>query len=161
MLGNNAPALFTLGTTPVTFTSTDDSGNASSCLARVTVVDTAMPAVSASLTPVGRIHKRTGSFRVGFSTTDNCEPAPSVLAVMAIPPGAEGFRVVLDDDDSDDDEDSHGEATITFDYGRRRVTLEGSSRSTLLAMLARILAEGGAAVAHNQVVRLELDEQAS
>jgi hypothetical protein len=80
---------------------------------------------------------------------------------MAIPPGAEGFRVVLDDDDSDDDEDSHGEATITFDYGRRRVTLEGSSRSTLLAMLARILAEGGAAVAHNQVVRLELDEQAS
>lgn len=45
-IGNNAPAFFNLGTTPVTFTATDDALNASSCQARAIVVDTTAPAIA-------------------------------------------------------------------------------------------------------------------
>jgi hypothetical protein len=49
VVGHNAPAAFPLGTTQVTFTATDDSGNASSCQAPVTVVDTTSPTISVTL----------------------------------------------------------------------------------------------------------------
>jgi len=43
---NNAPALFPLGITTVTFTSTDDAGNSASDSSTVTVVDTILPSVT-------------------------------------------------------------------------------------------------------------------
>ena len=46
---HDAPAVFPLGATPVTFTATDDSRNASTCQAAVTVVDTAAPTISVTL----------------------------------------------------------------------------------------------------------------
>ena len=48
-IDHNAPAAFPLGTTPVTFTATDRSGNASACRATVTVVDTTPPTISVAL----------------------------------------------------------------------------------------------------------------
>jgi predicted extracellular nuclease len=118
------------------------------------------PVVSASLTPVGRVRRKQGTFRVGFSAADNCEPAPAVLAVMAIPPGAERFRVVFGDGDDDDDDDGGGgaDSSIIFDFARRRITLEGRNRTALRSMLARMLADGGAAVAQGQLLRLQLQE---
>jgi hypothetical protein len=46
---HDAPSAFPLGGTAVTFTATDDVGNASTCQAVVTVVDTAPPAISVTL----------------------------------------------------------------------------------------------------------------
>jgi hypothetical protein len=44
---NDAPPLLPLGATPVTFTATDDNGNAGSCPASVTVQDTMDPSITA------------------------------------------------------------------------------------------------------------------
>jgi hypothetical protein len=48
-IDHDAPAVFALGPTPVSFTATDDSGNQSACQAPVTVVDTTSPTISVSL----------------------------------------------------------------------------------------------------------------
>jgi hypothetical protein len=48
-IDHNAPPAFPLGTTSVEFTATDDAGNAASCQAAVTVVDTTAPAISVTL----------------------------------------------------------------------------------------------------------------
>jgi hypothetical protein len=50
-LTDNAPAVFPLGTTTVTFTATDDSGNSASAMMQVTVVDTTPPEISVAVTP--------------------------------------------------------------------------------------------------------------
>jgi hypothetical protein len=51
-IASNAPAVFPLGTTTVTWTATDESGNVSSCQQQVTVADTTAPVITcpASLT---------------------------------------------------------------------------------------------------------------
>jgi hypothetical protein len=43
---NNAPAVFGLGVTAVTFTATDDAGNTETCMANVTIVDTTDPTIT-------------------------------------------------------------------------------------------------------------------
>ncbi|MEW5802235.1 MAG: HYR domain-containing protein [bacterium] len=43
---NNAPAILPLGDTDVTFTATDKAGNAASCTAVVSVIDTTVPAIT-------------------------------------------------------------------------------------------------------------------
>jgi hypothetical protein len=43
---SDAPAIFPLGTTTVTFTATDDSGNSATCTMTVTVIDTTAPVIS-------------------------------------------------------------------------------------------------------------------
>ena len=45
-ISNDAPGFYPLGDTTVIFTATDDSGNASSCQATVTVVDTTPPTIT-------------------------------------------------------------------------------------------------------------------
>jgi hypothetical protein len=50
-LTNDAPPLFPVGTTPVSFTATDDSGNADSCSADVTVEDSVPPTIAVSVSP--------------------------------------------------------------------------------------------------------------
>jgi hypothetical protein len=44
---SNAPAVFPLGTTTVTFTATDDAGNSSTATTTVTIVDTTPPIINA------------------------------------------------------------------------------------------------------------------
>jgi thrombospondin type 3 repeat protein len=68
---NNAPPIFYVGVTPVTWTATDVSGNNRTALQNVTVVDTVPPTVTCVATnPTG------SSFRV--SATDACLGAPVI-----------------------------------------------------------------------------------
>ena len=50
-LVHDAPAVFPLGTTPVTFTAFDASGNAATCQAAVTIEDRTPPVVTVTLSP--------------------------------------------------------------------------------------------------------------
>lgn len=84
-LTNNAPGFFNLGPTHVTFTATDRSLNASSCMARVTVADTTppsllcpAPAVVECTGPhgVGAADPQLAGFFSGASAADVCDAAP-------------------------------------------------------------------------------------
>ena len=57
---NNAPALFPLGTTTVTFTSIDDAGNSASDSSTVTVVDTTLPSITITQPTNGTKFNTTG-----------------------------------------------------------------------------------------------------
>lgn len=86
-LSNNAPTLLPLGSTGVTFTATDDSGNDASCARTVTVQDTTPPIISC---PTDVTVECTGNcgiqaddpqlagFFAGVSATDVCDSAPIV-----------------------------------------------------------------------------------
>lgn len=98
MLSHDAPALFGLGTTAVTFSAADDSGNASQCVANVAVVDTIAPRIQcpAPLTvectgPSGvrADDPQLNSFFSGVSATDVCSPmlAISNNAPVVLPLG--------------------------------------------------------------------------
>ena len=99
VLSTNAPAIFPLGVTQVTFTSTDWAGNAGMAVASVTVVDTTVPAVtspgnitveaqSAAGTPAG--NGAIVMFLAGSSVTDTVDPASvfSNNAPITFPLGA-------------------------------------------------------------------------
>ncbi len=95
MVSHDAPALFGLGSTAVTFSAADDFGNTSQCLAIVTVVDTVPPRIqcpsplTVECTGQGGISAddpQLHAFFSGVSATDVCSPmlaisnnAPAVL----------------------------------------------------------------------------------
>lgn len=142
-----------LGSTSVTIAVTDAAGNTSSGTTKVTIVDTAPPTVSAALAPIGKVENKEGRFSVGFSATDNCDPAPATLPVMEIPGGMAAFPAVFEKEDDDD------EAKITFDLEKRRIILEGSDETALRALLAQALTNNGVAVRLDQQLRLHLEEK--
>ncbi len=74
---NDAPALFSLGDTVITFTSTDDSGNSTTATTTVTVVDTTSPIVTAPT-----------SIEVEGDTTGGANATGSTLAVFLASGGA-------------------------------------------------------------------------
>jgi hypothetical protein len=84
-VSNDAPAMFGLGTTPVTFTGVDDDGNVGQCQANVTVVDTTPPELSASADPesLWPPNHRLVSVGVDATATDTCDPSPSVVLIAA------------------------------------------------------------------------------
>ncbi len=87
---NDAPSVFAHGSTTVTFTATDPSGNANSCTSTVKVVDTTPPVVScpvdltlecdshcdASLGGVPATDAAVVAWLASFSATDECDPSP-------------------------------------------------------------------------------------
>jgi hypothetical protein len=79
VLSNDAPGFFPLGATPVTFTATDASTNASSCIATVTVQDTTPPEIRLRVDPT-RLwppnHKLV-DIAATVSVTDICDPSPT------------------------------------------------------------------------------------
>ncbi len=85
-ISNDAPALFPLGVTPVTWTATDDDGNTITKIQLVTIEDTTPPVVSATLAPDSlwppnhRLHAVAATIQV----TDVCDPAPTVVLASAV-----------------------------------------------------------------------------
>ena len=86
-LSNDAPACFPLGTTTVTFTATDDSGNSAECSADVTVVDTTPPVFDVCelnrnvLWPPN--HKLV-DICATIEVSDICDPNPTFVMTSAV-----------------------------------------------------------------------------
>jgi hypothetical protein len=84
---NNAPPIFLVGSTPVTWTATDASGNTATVSHHVTVVDAVAPAVSCVSEGLPA-----GTFRV--STTDACAVPILRLGTFVL---AEGERIKINE----------------------------------------------------------------
>ncbi|MFA4835480.1 MAG: Ig-like domain-containing protein, partial [Dehalococcoidia bacterium] len=87
LITSNALAVYPLGTTTVTFTATDDSGNSSSGSMTVTVVDTTKPAVTVSLGQ-GAPYYTTQTIGVNYTVNDICDAAPVVQVTLSNNGGA-------------------------------------------------------------------------
>jgi hypothetical protein len=111
-IGSDAPALFLLGTTPVTFTATDDFGNVASCVASVTVQDTIDPAISVSLDPsvLWSADHKLVTIAATVASSDLCDPSPTfVLTSIASDEEDDGLG------DGDTSADVQGAALGTAD----------------------------------------------
>jgi reprolysin-like metallo-peptidase family M12B/HYR domain-containing protein len=77
---NNAPVLFPLGTTHVTWTATDGSGNSSIATQSVTIQDTTPPALDVELSPnvLWPPNHKFVTIRAKIVTSDISDPTPSV-----------------------------------------------------------------------------------
>ena len=83
---NDAPAFFPIGETIVTFTAVDDHGNVSSCSAKVKVVDSKAPQISASVTPTSlwpANHKMV-AVEASVTVTDECDPNPTFVLTSIV-----------------------------------------------------------------------------
>lgn len=90
---NNAPALLPTGSTDVTFTATDFSGNSAAAIATVTVVDTTPPTLSLSVSPTvlwPPNHKMI-PIDVTVAASDVCDPNPAVELILV--QSSEGYNV--------------------------------------------------------------------
>ncbi len=74
-------AIYPLGTTTVTFTATDDSGNSASCATTVTVVDTTPPEISVTVSPdtLWPPNHKMVDIAATVTVSDICDAAPSVV----------------------------------------------------------------------------------
>jgi hypothetical protein len=80
---SDAPAAFPLGTTTVTWTARDASGNTSTATQRVTIADTRPPSLSVSVTPA-RLwppNHQMVTIDVSITAADGCDPDPAVRLV--------------------------------------------------------------------------------
>ena len=74
-------AIYPLGTTTVTFTATDDSGNSASCTTTVTVVDTTLPVISVTVSPdtLWPPNHKMVDIVATVTVSDICDATPSVV----------------------------------------------------------------------------------
>ena len=70
---NNAPAVFPKGTTTVTWTATDASGNKATAIQTITVSDNEKPVITCPAVPVTSCYDASGTYTIPtLSATDNC-----------------------------------------------------------------------------------------
>jgi len=142
-----------MGTTTVTLTVSDPQGTTATDTVQISVRDTTPPALQAALTRTDKVGGSEGTFLVGYGATDLCS-SPSVTAVMGMPAGGEALRVEYAPDGSE-----AGRSRVVVDFGKGLITLEGGDEATLRALLARMVADGGARVAPGQELGLRLDAE--
>lgn len=83
VITNNAPAVFPLGNTTVTFSATDASGNSASGSTTVTVVDTTPPTISVRVTPdtLWPPNHKMADITAMVTVSDICDAHPTVRLV--------------------------------------------------------------------------------
>ncbi|TLS75688.1 hypothetical protein FE236_09000 [Mariprofundus erugo] len=80
-ISSDAPTVYPLGTTAVTWTATDDNGNKTTGIQHVYVVDTTPPVVTAALIRLSG-EEDDATFRVEFSATDIVDANPTITATL-------------------------------------------------------------------------------
>ncbi len=89
---NNAPASFPLGTTTVTWTVTDGSGNIASAMQTVTVTDNQAPVITFSCSDANTLTYNPGDcgaiFNYTVSTSDNCSGTISLTRTLGLASGS-------------------------------------------------------------------------
>jgi len=82
-VANDAPQLFPLGATTVTWTATDASGNKRSAKEHVTIVDTTPPDLTVTLSPtvLWPPNHKLVTITATITATDKCDPHPTVRLV--------------------------------------------------------------------------------
>jgi hypothetical protein len=86
---NNAPPTIDLGSTPVTFTATDDNGNSSQCIVTVKVQDTTAPVLSEASADPDVLWPPNHTLRdvdVDYTVSDACSPVTCDLTVASDEP---------------------------------------------------------------------------
>jgi len=119
-VSSDAPALFPLGSTTVTFTAADGAGNAASAATTVSVVDTTPPAIATVVADPPLLwppnHKLRPVSLIAVAT-DACDGGDASCRVV----GVSSFELPRRDDDSDsdsDDSDSDSDSDDSDDGGR-------------------------------------------
>jgi hypothetical protein len=145
-ISDDAPAFFPLGTTVVEFTATDASGNQSTCMANVMVVDTTPPTIAVDLDPevLWPPNHKLVDIEATVTVEDICDPSPIfiLLAISSDEPENDGG----DGDTAPDIVDAAvGTADVDFKLRAERSGL-GDGRKYTIVYLAQD-ASGNVAVA--------------
>ena len=84
--GADASGIYPLGTTPVTFTARDATGNTATCTTHVTVRDTTPPLLTLAAYPsvLWPPNHRLVPVRVGWQVSDRCDPAATARLVSVV-----------------------------------------------------------------------------
>jgi hypothetical protein len=82
-VSNNAPALFPLGTTPVTWTAVDGSTNSNTAIQTVKIQDTTPPQLSFTLTPnsLWPPNHKLALIKASITVSDICDATPTVRLI--------------------------------------------------------------------------------
>jgi len=155
---NDAPAVFPLGTTVVTWTASDASGNSSTCAQSVTVVDVTSPTVSITAPEDGGCYTSANLPALAYEASDVCDPdLDIVIEGWSEAEGTHTVTVTATDNAGNVGSDS---ITYTVDdtppdvsisypgdgmYLRETVDIEGTATDTNL--VAVLLTIGGIEVA--------------
>lgn len=86
VIGNNAPPLFPLGATVVTWSARDDSSNVGTATQLVRIVDTTPPTLSFAVTPdmLWPPNHRLELIRASIQVADVCDPNPTVRLLSVV-----------------------------------------------------------------------------
>ena len=138
----NAPALFPVGTTTVTFTAEDDAGNTSTCTAAVVVADTTPPGLEAFALAPGQIGPPRHDLKTitvpTLVASDVCDAAPAIRCSVASDEVPNG----LGDGDTAIDIVFNGEAIATQGTGERLLVTTDGQGSFALQLRAERSAAG-------------------
>ena len=85
VIGSNAPALFPLGATTVTWSARDDSNNTGTATQLVRIVDTTPPELAVALSPdlLWPPNHKLERIQAALRVTDVCDPNPTVRLISA------------------------------------------------------------------------------
>ena len=167
---NDAPGTFFLGTTEVTWTAEDATGNTSTATQNVTVEDNTPPEIEAALMRVGGSgddddDDNGGSgnlFMVSVLGSDLCDSDPVETACIVQPLGpTDQFQLKFkkhkgggDDDDDDGGGTVKNEIQIKIGKKKTKVTLKGQDQQFLGDLLDAAILKGGFPVIDGQKVKL-------
>ena len=121
VVSNDAPELFPLGSTTVTWTATDASGNFATAVQQVTVKDTRPPDVIADLILVSGDDEE-GLYMVEFKASDICDADPVVSGTIEVCgreiPVSSGQVIEIELDEEDECETEWEDGRLQIEAGK-------------------------------------------